>query len=118
MNPILLSLLILQLNAGFTEVSVPGDPPVITVSSMEPYELSTGIIISTSDDDGHVIGIKNGNGGQLQAAVFDADGNRIPSIYLDELNEIDLSQLIPGEYILRVVDKDHNMNMYRIRRAD
>lgn len=117
MNPILLSLL-LQLNAGFAEVSVLGDPPVITVSSMEPYELSTGIIISTSDDNGHVIGIKNANGGTIQAAVFDADGNRIPSIYLDELNELDLSQLTPGDYILRVVDKDHNMNMYRIRRAD
>lgn len=117
MHPILLSLL-LQLNAGFIEFTDLGDPPVITVSSMEPYELSTGIIISTSDDDGHVIGIKNGNGGQLQAAVFDAEGNRIPSIHLDELNEIDLSQLTPGDYILRVVDESHNMNMYRIRRAD
>jgi hypothetical protein len=117
MLPIFLSLL-LQLNTSFTEFSIFDDPPVITVSSMEPYELSTGIIISTSDDDGHVIGIKNGNNGQLQAAVFDADGNRIPSIYLDELNEIDLSQLMPGEYILRIVDESHNMNMYRIRRAE
>lgn len=117
MHPIFLSLL-LQLNTGIAEIAIPGDPPVITVSSMEPYELSTGIIISTSDDDGHVIGIKNGNGGSLQAAVFDADGNRLPSVYLDEANEIDLSQLQPGEYILRVVDEDHNMNMYRIKRAD
>ncbi len=91
---------------------------MITVSSMEPYELSNGVIISTSDYDGHVIEVKTDNGYQLKAAVFDSDGNRIPSIYLDESNELDLSQLTPGEYILRVVDEAHNMNMYRIKRAD
>lgn len=117
MHAIFLSLL-LQMNADFTEIAVPSDPPVITVSSMEPYELSNGIIISTSDEDGHVIGIKNGNGGLLKAAVFDAEGTRIPSIYMDEMNEIDLSQLTPGEYILRVVDEEHNMNMYRIRKSN
>ena len=117
MRPIISSFLVVAL-AGNSVLGVPNDPPVITVSSMEPYELSNGVIISTSDDNGHVIEIRNEDNKELQAAVFDSEGTRISFIEMDEEGLLDLSQIEPGEYILRVVDEEHNMNMYRIKRAE
>ena len=110
--------LITVITAVQVSLAAPNDPPVITVSSMEPYELSNGVIISTSDDDGHMIEIRHDGGSELKAAVFDSDGNRITFIELNEQGRLDLSQIEPGEYILRVVDEDHNMNMYRVKRAE
>ena len=117
MHPVKRSFLTI-LFTSFSALATPNDPPVISVSSMEPYELSNGVIISTSDDDGHVIEIRNEDGKELKAAVFDSKGTRVSFIELDEQGQLDLSQIEPGEYILRVVDEDHNMNMYRINRAD
>lgn len=117
MRPYYLSFLVIALT-GNSLFGTPNDPPVITVSSMEPYELSNGVIISTSDDDGHVIEIRNEDNKDLKAAIFDSEGTRISFIEMDEEGQLDLSQIQPGEYILRVVDEDHNMNMYRIKRAD
>lgn len=116
MSPILLAFLI-QINCSAKTLPAI-DPPYISVSSLEPFELPFGVIVTLSHDKKSIIGITNMSSSKLEAAVFDSNGIRVSYLKLDESDQFDLKELPKGEYILRIVDQDRKMNMYRIRRNE